>query len=61
MVAPIICGTKFDDTDASKQSKTSSGESPELVFMMLETTRNSKNLQANCQKRVPGNPLNWGL
>ena len=53
MVAPISCKTKIDNEDASKQSKTSSGGSPELVFTMLETTRNSKKIAGKQFRGIP--------
>jgi hypothetical protein len=34
---------------------------PWTAVYVLETIRNDKDLQANCQRRVPGNPLNWGI
>jgi hypothetical protein len=48
-------------TDASKPTKTSSREPPELWFVLLEANLNDVSLQAKCQKRVQGKPLNCGL
>jgi hypothetical protein len=56
IVAPIILQNLIDDTDASKQSKTSSGETPELGLMMLETTRSSKNLKQTVKNEFRGIP-----
>ena len=56
IVAPIILQNLIDNTDASKQSKTSSGETPELGFMMLETTRSSKNLKQTVKNEFRGIP-----